>query len=44
VLRGQAGSIKVPVAEGRRRLRVLLSLQLQEPRMAAQSIVAAIER
>src|ERR1700694_2608710 len=44
VFRRQVGSVEVSVAECRRRFRVLLSLQLQEPGMAAESIVAAVER
>jgi len=40
----EPGGLEVPVAQGRRGLRVLFPLQLQEPRMAAQSIVAAVER
>ena len=42
VLRRQVRGVQVPVAQRRRRLRVLFSLQLQEPRMAAESIVAAV--
>jgi len=37
VLRGQASSVEVPVAQRGRRLRVLLPLQLQEPGMAAET-------
>ena len=44
MFRRQARGIQVPVAQSRRGLRVLLSLQLQEPGMAAESIVAAVER
>jgi hypothetical protein len=44
VLRRQVGAVEVPVAQSRRRLRVLLTLQLQEPGMTAESIVAAVER
>ena len=40
----EVGGVEVTLAQGRRGLRVLLPLQLQEPRMAAESIVAAIER
>ena len=42
VLRRQVGGVEVPVAERRRSFRVLFSLQLQEPGMAAESIVAAV--
>src|SRR5216683_1816677 len=44
VFRRQVGGAEVPVAQSRRRFRVLLSLQLQEPGMAAESVVAAVER
>src|SRR5438445_7370402 len=44
VLRGQAGGVEVPVAQRGRRLRVLLPLQLQEPGMAAESVMTAVER
>ncbi len=44
VFRTQVGGVEVSVAQSRRGFRVLLSLQLQEPGMAAQSIVAAVER
>jgi hypothetical protein len=40
----QARGVEVPVAQGRRGLRVLLTLQLQEPGVAAESIVAAVKR
>jgi len=42
VLRRQIGGVEVAVAQRRRGSRVLLSLQLQEPGMAAESIVAAV--
>ena len=44
MLRGEVGGVEVPIAQRRRGFRVLLSLQLQEPGMAAESIVAAVER
>ncbi len=44
VLRRQVRGVQVPVAQRRRRLRVLFSLQLQEPGMAAESVVAAVQR
>jgi hypothetical protein len=40
----EAGGVEIPVAQGRGGPRVLLTLQLQEPCMAAESIVAAVER
>ena len=42
LLRRYVGGVKVAVAQGRRGLRVLLTLQLQEPGVAAESIVAAV--
>lgn len=42
LLRRYVGGVKVAVAQGRRGLRVLLTLQLQEPGMATESIVAAV--
>jgi len=44
MFRRQVGGVEIPVAQSRRRFRVLLSLQLQEPGMAAESVVAAVER
>ena len=43
VLGREPRGVEVSVAQGRRGLRVLLTLQLQEPGMAAESIVAAVE-
>ena len=43
MLRCQVGGVEVAVAQSRRNLRVLLTLQLQEPGMAAESIVAAVK-
>ena len=42
LLRRHLGGVEVTIAQRGRGLRVLLTLQLQEPRMAAQSIVAAV--
>jgi hypothetical protein len=42
VLLRQVSGVEVSVAQSRRSFRVLLSLQLQEPGMAAESIVAAV--
>ena len=44
VFRRQVGGVEVAVAQRRRRFRVLLSLQLQEPGVAAESVMAAVER
>ena len=44
MLRSEVCRIEVAVAKGGCRLRVLLTLQLQEPRMAAESIVAPVQR
>ena len=44
MFRRKGGGLQVTIAQGRRGSRVLLSLQLQEPGMAAESIVAAVER
>ncbi len=44
VLGRQVGGVQVPLAQRRRRFRVLFSLQLQEPGVAAESIVAAVKR
>ena len=41
--RGEAGGVEVTVAERIRHPLELLALQLQEPRMRAQSIPAAVE-
>ena len=40
----EAGAIEIAVAQRGRGLRILLALQLQEPRVAAESIVATVER
>ena len=40
----ETGAVEVPVTQRRRGLRILLALQLQEPRVAAESIVTAVER
>jgi hypothetical protein len=42
VLRRQVGGVEVAVAQRRRRFGVLFALQLQEPGMAAESIMAAV--
>jgi len=44
VLRCEAGGVEVSITKSRGRLRVLFTLQLQEPGMAAESIVAAVQR
>ena len=44
VLGREPGGVEITLAEGSRGLRVLLTLQLQEPGMAAESIVATVER
>jgi hypothetical protein len=44
VLGRKAGGIEIPVAQSRSGLGVLLTLQLQEPCMAAESIVAVAQR
>jgi hypothetical protein len=44
VLGRKLGRIEVTVAQGGGGLRILFTLQLQEPRMAAESIVAAVQR
>ena len=44
VLGRQVGGVEVSVAQSRRNLGVLLTLQLQEPGMATESIVATIQR
>jgi hypothetical protein len=44
VFRRQPGGVEIAVTQRRRRFRVLLSLQLQEPGVAAESVMAAVER
>ena len=44
VLGREPGGVEISVAQGGGGLRVLLTLQLQEPGMAAESIVATVER
>ena len=44
VLRRKAGGVEIPIAQSRSGLGVLLTLQLQEPCMAAESIVATVKR
>ena len=44
VLRGEPGGVEIAIAQGGGGLRVLLTLQLQEPGMATESIVATVER
>lgn len=43
VFRRQAGGIEIAITNGGGSRRILLTLQLQEPRVAAQSIVAAVQ-
>ena len=40
----EPGGLEIALPQGRGGLRVLLTLQLQEPGMAAESIVATVER
>jgi hypothetical protein len=43
VLGREPSGVEIAITQGNRGLRVLLTLQLQEPGMAAESIVAAVE-